>query len=127
MPIPEIEEFAKLLTQRVRDAAIQNSDMNLRSNVQHIIAKRWRSAADSSSPENFAKTIIPDVVDEAIFQLLRSIDEGVLKLQFRSSNGRTVDLTSEGTGELAGWYSGHGWKERYAKERFSDNFPDIKP
>ena len=122
---PEIEEFAKILIEWVRDTAIRSNDRRL--NAEHVIAKRWREAAASGSPELFAKVLIPDVVDDTLFYLLHAIDDGLLKLSFTASNGKTVDLSTDGLSELAGWYMGSdAWRARYAKERFVDDFSDMK-
>jgi hypothetical protein len=119
----EIEEFARILIQRVRDAAIQSNDKRL--NAEHIIAKRWKQAAADGATESFAKVLIPDVVDDTLFYLLHAIDDGLLKLSFTASNGKSVDLTTEGRSELAGWYIGSdAWRAKYAKERFVDDFSD---
>jgi len=73
------------------------------------------------------KTVVPDVVDEAVFSLLRAIDEGALRLKFMSSSGREVDLTEEGLGELAGWYMGSGgWRAMFSEERYVDDFANLK-
>jgi hypothetical protein len=96
MSSPEIEEFAKLLVQRVRDQAVSQSEILLRP-----------------SGEAVARAI-PDVVDGVVLQLLRAIDEGRLHLVFVAGNGREVDLTSEGKGKLASQYAGEaGWRSRY--------------
>lgn len=125
MVTPEIEEFAKILIQKVRDAAIQSNDRTI--SEEHIVAKRWKEAAASGSPEAFAKVLIPDIVDDTMFYLLHAIDDGLLKLSFTASNGKTVDLFTEGLSELAGWYMGSdAWRAKYAKERFIDDFSDLK-
>jgi hypothetical protein len=121
---PEIEEFAKILIEWVRDAAIRSNDRALHG--EHVIAKRWRDAAASGSPEAFAKVLIPDVVDDTLFYLLHAIDDGLLKLSFTASNGKIVDLSTEGLSELAGWYAGKEWVAKYTKERFVDDFSDLK-
>ena len=70
--------------------------------------------------------MIPDAVDETVFSLLRAIDQGLLRMKFVGSSGREVDLTEEGLGELSGWYMGSGgWRARYSKERFVDDFADL--
>jgi len=70
--------------------------------------------------------MIPDSIDEAVFQLLHAIDEGLLRLKYVSDSGREVDLRIEGGGELAGWYmmSG-GWRAMFSNERFVDDFSDL--
>jgi hypothetical protein len=121
---PEIEEFAKILVEKVRDATIQGNDRTF--GEEHVIAKRWKEAA-AVSPEAFAKVLIPDIVDSAMFHLLHAIDDGLLKLSFTASNGKTVDLSTEGLSELAGWYMGSdAWRAKYARERFVDDFSDLK-
>jgi hypothetical protein len=122
---PEIEEFANIIVKCVRDASIKSNDGTLLSD--HIVAKRWKEAARSGSNESYAKVLIPDIVDDTIFYLLRAIDEGILRISFTASNGKTIDLSSIGLGELAGWYMGSdGWRAKYSKERFVDDFTDFK-
>jgi len=75
----------------------------------------------------FARHIIPDCVDEALFYLLRAVDEGLIRISFSASSGKTVDLTIDGESETAGWFAGtDGWKEAYSKQRFNDDFADLK-
>ena len=125
MPSPEIEEFAKLLVNHVRDASIQSSDNIL--DATHVIAKRWRSAGRHGDLKSIAKTLIPDIVDNTIFNLLDAIDNGALKISFKASNGKVVNLPEDGLWELAGWYMGSdSWREKYSKERFTDDFSDLK-
>ena len=122
---PEIEEFAKILIQTVRDAAIQSNDRAL--SEEHVLAKRWKEAAASGSPETFAKVLVPDIVDSTLFHLLHAIDDGLLDLSFTASNGKTVSLSADGFSELAGWYMGSdAWRAKYAEERFVDDFSDLK-
>jgi len=124
MTTPEIEEFAKILVQKVRDAAIQSNDRTL--GEEHVVAKRWKEAGASGPSDGFAKVLIPDIVDDTMFYLLHAIDDGLLKLSFTASNGKTIDLSTEGLGELAGLYMGSGqWRAKYAKERFVDDFSDL--
>jgi hypothetical protein len=127
MPMSGIEEFAKLLIEKVRDAAVQSCDRNLRPDAQHIIAERWREAARVGVTETFAKVIIPDIVDESMFYLFEAIDQGLLQISFKASDGKTINLTNEGLGELSGWYAGRYWLEKYSTERFAKNFPGIGP
>jgi hypothetical protein len=123
---PEIEEFAKMLVEWVRDASIQSSDMVLRPTGNAPVAKRWAKAASEEAPIDFARVVIPDIVDDTIFYLLQAIDEGLLRLAFTASNGKVVDLTTQGHSELSGWYAGSGgWRAMYSKERFVDDFSDL--
>jgi hypothetical protein len=127
MPTSEIEEFAKILVQKVRDAAVQSCDRMLQPSAVSPVAKRWRETIRNGTPETFAKVAIPDIVDETISNLLLAIDQELLRLSFHASSGKSVDLVAEGLGELTGWYRGSdGWCEKHSKERFVDDFSDLK-
>lgn len=127
MPSPEIKEFAKILVQQVRDAAIQSGDRRTRVDAMHIVAKRWKDAARNENLEPIADVLIPDIVDDTVFHLLRAIDQGLLRFSFTASNGKVVNLPEDGLGELSGWYMGSGgWRAMYSNERFVDDFSDLK-
>jgi hypothetical protein len=65
MSDPEILEFAKILVQHVRDAAIQSCDISASSKTKHVIAERWRKSADGrGNLDSIAKVLIPDIVDD---------------------------------------------------------------
>ena len=120
----EIEEFGRMLVERVRDAAVRSNDRALTE--EHVLAKRWKEAASSGIPAVFADVLVPDIVDSTLFYLLHAIDSGRLRLSFMASNGNTVDLSAKGLGELAGWYMGSGgWRAQYAKERVADDCSDL--
>jgi hypothetical protein len=122
MPSPEIEEFAKTLVQQVRDAAIRSSGARVRGS--HRIAERWREAG---ATEEIVRTVAPDIVDDTIFHILRAIDQEMLRLSFAAVSGKKVELAVEGAGELGGWYMGSdGWRAKYSRERFADDFSDSK-
>ena len=127
MPSPGIEEFAKILVEKVRDAAIQSGDRRFQANARSPVARRWKDLARDATPEEFAKALIPDIVDDAMSYLLHAVDDGLLKLSYTASNAIVVDLTADGLGELAGWYGGSdGWRTMYAKERFVDYVADLR-
>lgn len=123
MPIPEIEEFAQTLVRQVRDTTIRNCNALLQSQADSPVARRWKGLGVSSSDLG---VVIPDAVDEAVFSILHAIDQGLLRLKYVSSNGREIDLTEEGLGELSGWYMGSGgWRAMYSAERHVDDFSDL--
>jgi hypothetical protein len=125
-----IEEFGKLLVEKVRDVVIQSCDRELGRNAQSVVAKRWREVMRHATPESFAKEIIPDIVDDTICGLLVAIDQELLHLSFTASTGETVDLVSVGRkyGELCGSYgpgTSSGWVAQHSKERFAHDLYDI--
>ena len=123
MPTIEIEEFARALETQVRDAAIQGCDILLRPSSDDPVARRWREiGADADG----VRVVVADVVDEAVFAVLRAIDEGALRMKYVAASGVEVDLTAEGQGEMAGWYMGSGgWRAMYSAERYVDDFADL--
>jgi len=128
MPSREIEEFAKILVKEVRDATIEECDSNFRPDVRDVIAQRWRKALGSGDADRIADVLIPDIVDATISYLLRALDQEMLPLTFKASNGKTVDLPKDGEGELVGWcFGGEGWREKYSRQRvFDDTTPEEK-
>jgi hypothetical protein len=127
MPNPEIEEFANLLIQHVRDTAVRNCDRRLRIDATDPVAKRWKEMGGGETLASIADVLIPDIVDSTLAHLFRAIDQGLLPLSFTASNGKGVDLSVDGLGELAGSYMGSdGWRANYSKERFIDDFSDLK-
>src|SRR6185436_13215974 len=113
MPSREIEEFAETLVRCVRDAAIRGCDTRLRPVARGKRSLIWQ---DLGLTEAMQETLLADVVDEALFQLLDAIDQGQLRIKYVASNGTEVDLNS--SGELGGRYLGPGgWRAQYSKER----------
>lgn len=95
---PEIEEFARLLILYVRDAAIQSNDRALLSSAKHSLAKRWANAAHELPPSDFARVIIPDVVDDTIFFCYRLLIRATFSSFTERPMGALSTLPIEGTG-----------------------------
>jgi hypothetical protein len=116
-----IESFAEALVKLVRDRAIQNCSARLSENSKSPIGRAWGQSISKDDMGRVSNVIIPDCIDEAVFCLLNAIDEGGLNLTFSAQNGEVVNLTSEGLGELAGWYMGEdNWRERFSEERINN-------
>lgn len=119
-----VDDFAEALVRLVRDAAIANCD-RLLSGTKGPRAAAWNEAIDDDSRGGVAY-VIPDIVDETVYVLLRAIDEGALPLHF-IPDGESCDLTAEGRGELAGWYMGaNGWRAQHSRERLNDYNRGLK-
>lgn len=121
----EVNDFAKLLVQQVRDIAIKNSDGQLyATNLKSPTAKRWREAEDKMDIKALGEMIIADTVDETIAYFLDAIDNGVFNISYNLPDGKTINVTGEIIGELVGWYLGE-WRSEYSKQRCIDDFPDL--
>jgi hypothetical protein len=124
MPVPEIEEFAKLLMQHVRDEAIVSCDMSRNADCNSMDAKRWRNKMELGQTDELLAEVIPDCVDDTLFYLLNAVDQGVLQISSKSKSGKMVDLAEAGQSEMGGWYmmgGTDGWRARFSKERFNDD------
>jgi hypothetical protein len=107
---PNIREFAEGLIKKVRDPAIAQCDAIAEGKIR---VARWEKAGIN---KELLHEVIPDVVDRAIFYLLKAIDNGDLPLTYKAT-----DLCEEGSAELAGWSVGtDSFKTRYSKERLVD-------
>ena len=121
----EIEEFARVLIEWVRDGTIRSCDRHLQGDATDPITKRWREAMCSARPEELLKVVIPDIVDATLAYLFGGIDQEVLPLSFTASDNTSVDLSRDGFGELSGWFMGQ-WRAQYSKERFVDDCADLE-
>ena len=120
---PEIEEYARILVRQVRDRAVVNCDLLLEPRARSAPALKWKTF---TAPRSELDIVVPDAIDEAVFNLLFAIDDGMLRLKFVASNGRELDLAEEGRGELAGWYAGSGgWRAMFSEQRFVDYLADM--
>ncbi len=119
----EINEFAKSLVKYVRDTTLRECSAMLEAQAASPVAQRWKGLG--VAPERLS-VVIPDVIDETIFNFLQAIDQGLLRVAYKSSSGQAVDLTESGQGELSGWYMGSGgWRAMFSEEPYADDFSDL--
>lgn len=132
----ELDDFAQVLMKEVRDEGIRVSEYALRPDATGRIAEAWSAVG----AEN-AAVLIPQIVDDVIFELLDAIDNRELRLVFIREDGTQVDLCQ--TGELGGWFMttlSNGWRARFSQERYltfdkrvllppqnTDDDPDFEP
>ena len=76
----DLEEFAKLLMQWVRDPSVRSCDSSLLPEARDPVSSRWRAAAQGGSTP--PGVVIPDCVDVSGTLICVSVD----------SNIDTVDL-----------------------------------
>lgn len=80
------------------------------------VAEAWRAVG-----AEHAQVLIPELVDDVIFELLDAIDNHQLRLAFVREDGTQVDLCE--TGELGGWFMttlSSGWRAQFSKQRYLD-------
>lgn len=116
-----LEEFAGQLMRALRDRAIDACDALNRGAVNGAQGDRWR-VLDTSTHEAL-DALIPDIVDQVLFELLAAVDNGSLPLAWLDADGSTHDLARLGASEMAGWFmlGAGGWRDSMSSRRFNDD------
>ena len=122
MPTGVIEELGKALVEQVRDRAIAACRTRLEPNAKGRKSQSWHRILAGADCGGALERVLPDIVDETIFCLLDAIDHGSVRLASWEPGSEPVDLTALGLGELAGWYIGGDWPQRYSAEPFVNPF-----
>lgn len=123
----EVERFAEALMRRVRDRAIAECDRLAADEGAGPSAERWRAIAADDDARRAVQELIPDVVDQVLFELLSAGDNDELGFGWRRSDGSFVSLEELGSGELAGGLMGSGgWRAQFSSQRFFDPFSDLR-
>lgn len=111
----QIDEFGKKLIEQVRDQAISSREV-LGNPYSKSPARLRLNQFDEKCVDHVLDVLVPELIDETLFYLLRSIDGGHIRLLYVADDGQKCDLEADGLGELAGWLNGEdGWVERYSK------------
>ena len=123
----ELQRFGKLLMRLVRDRAIAACDRLASGEMVGPDGERWRTVLSTTDAREAVMNLIPDVVDQTLFELLNAVDNGEFPLAWRQSDGSLVGLDHLGLGEMAGWLMGSpGWRHQYSSQRFFDPLQHIR-
>ncbi|MBW8875522.1 MAG: hypothetical protein JF614_11215 [Acidobacteria bacterium] len=123
----ELQRFAEGLIRLVRDRAVRASDRLASGAMVGPDGERWRSLVASKETSQAIRELIPDIVDQTLFELLNATDNGELPLGWRVSEGSFVGLEDLGLGEMAGSLMGSpGWRHDYSAQRFFDPLSDLR-
>jgi hypothetical protein len=123
----ELQRFAEQLMSRVRDRAIVACDQLAVGQIVGKDGERWRSLISAGDARKAVTELIPEIVDQTLFELLNAIDNGELLLAWRRADGSCVDFDDVGMGEMAGWLMGSpGWRHGYSSQRFFDPLSDLR-
>jgi hypothetical protein len=117
----ELQRFAELLMTKVRDQAIAECDRLARGEIRGPSGERWRAAKAGSDTEVALLRLIPDIVDQTLFELLDAIDNDVFPILWRGEDGSVDALREIGKWEMAGWLAGGDWPRTYSAQRRNDN------
>jgi hypothetical protein len=120
----DLRRFAELLVRLVRDRAIVACDKLAADDVRGTRGEYWQALAADPAARDTASALIPEVVDEVLFQLLDAVDNGKLPIAWRGSeDGSWVSLEELGQGEMAGWLTmgKGGWLDSFSGQRHVDH------
>jgi len=127
MADPEMDRFADALMRRVRDRAIAECDRLAAGGGAGPSGQRWAALVEDDGARRALKELIPDIVDQTLFELLSAGDHDEIDLGWRRSDGSCVSLEELGSGELGGWLMGSGgWRAQFSTQRFFDPFGDLR-
>jgi len=122
----ELERFASALMQMVRDPAIEESDRLASGRSPGPTGERWKTVLRDEGARRAITELLPDVVDQVLFELLRAADYDELELGWKGADGRFVRLSEVGEGEMSGWLMATGgWRAQYSSQRRFDPFADL--
>ncbi len=123
----ELDRFATVLMRRVRDRAIHECDRLASGTLVGPSAEYWRRLLQSDA-HRAVEELIPNIVDQVLFELLSAVDNDELVLAWRREDGSFVSLEELGLGEMAGWLMGSedSWRARLSAERFHDPLAGLR-
>ena len=126
-PIPQLHDFGELLMRSVRDPAIEACDKLAVGHMLGPDGERWRQLLSDPEVRHALAELIPDIVDQTLFQLLLACDNSLVPLAFRAEDGSCQTLADVGRGEMAGWLMGSpGWRHRFSAQRFFDPLAGLR-
>lgn len=116
----DLDQFARALMQHVRDPAIEEMDAIAAGRT--LDSPRWAQLLGGAETARLVQRVIPEIVDQVLFELLDRIDNRTIELALQGDGSRTAPLSELGKGEMAGWLVGSdGWRHRYSAQRFYDS------
>jgi hypothetical protein len=119
----EITRFVRLLVQLVRDRAIDECDRLLDGGLRGPRGERWQSYGRDATTREALRTLIPDVVDDTLAQLLNAVENDLLPLAWQRADGSLVALTDMYRDGMVGPFMDgtEGWRGLFSAKRFFDS------
>jgi hypothetical protein len=122
-----LDRFAAVLMTRVRDPAISECDRLASGQTIGPRGDYWREFVTDDGARRALEALIPDVVDQVLFELLNAADNHELPLAWQEPDGSCLPLDELGMQEMAGWLMGSdGWRRRFSTQRFHDPAGNLR-
>lgn len=120
MPSKSLDYFGELLVTNVRDEVILRWDKIIDGSQKGETADRVRQTLRSTKDLSRAiASLIPAIVDGALFQLLSTIETnpGVDIIVSADESGHAVSVCDESDGLAGELYGQRGWIAKYSSQR----------
>lgn len=122
-----LDRFARALMTRVRDRAIAECDRLAAGGAVGPSGERWRGLVGDDDVRKALSELIPDIVDQVLFELLDAADHDELALGWRADGQQFASLEQLGAGEMSGdLMRSEGWRAQFSEQRFFDPFGDLR-
>jgi hypothetical protein len=124
--VTNVESFAEQLMRTVRDRSIVASDHMLSKDME-TMQKQRRRPLNVDEVKKVMLALVPNIVDQVLFELLHAADNNDIALAWRDDRGGIQQLNELGMGEMAGWFMGSpGWRNMFSSERFNDDSAGLR-
>ena len=111
-----IEEFGQKLVKYVREDTLTSCDVIGKWGSNDPTTRQLR-AYDRRLVQEVLDILLPSIVDDAIFHMLRAIECEDIRVIYVADSGEQCDLAEIAQGELTGYYLGEeGWAARYSRK-----------
>ena len=84
------EYVGKAVIESIREPPLREVANLSHGEIRGPSGQRWAATLSKGDAREVVRTIAPEIVDEVIFRLLLTVDEGILDLVVRDSSGRAV-------------------------------------
>jgi hypothetical protein len=123
---PSVERFVHQLIEFVRDKSIHGLDLLASGTMRGPSGQYWNQFISNEQVREAVLALIPDMVDEALFNLIDAVEKELLDIAIRDDDGEYRSLCDLGKSEMAGNYAfARIWIEKYSQQRYVDYNADI--
>lgn len=115
-----LDKFGSFLMTRVRDESISDFKMIIAGKMKGDDAERIRSALTGFSSDQLSvlSSIVPEVVDSVLHNLLWSLEQDEdVSLRVNLDNSESLDLNEISDGLAGELYGDYGWIETFSQEK----------
>jgi hypothetical protein len=111
-----LDEFGRLFITSVRNPAVQQLKKIIRGEMKGVSGQRFKDLFKDFTPEQLSAVdaVTEFAIDAALHNLLFSAEEHKFDLQFKSQDGKNVNLADVSDGLSGELYTEDGWISRFS-------------